>query len=76
MNQTGEEQQSLLLRAAKHIKSAIGLLDAAEAPGNIAAHLDLALHQLRDEMPSGESSSPNGEVMARGEARGSDGRDR
>ena len=76
MNQTGEEQQSLLLRAAKHIELAIGLLDAAEAPGNIAAHLDFALHQLRDEMPTAESSSPNGEVVARDEGRGSDRRDR
>nr|NUR37122.1 hypothetical protein [Sphingomonas sp.] len=38
----------LCLDALEQIKSAIESLDRANAPGHIAAHLDLATHQLRD----------------------------
>lgn len=35
-----------LVRALELLRAAIALLDAADAPGEIAAHVDLALHQL------------------------------
>jgi hypothetical protein len=38
----------MLLDAADHLQSAIDLLDAAAAPGHIAAHADLGLQQLKD----------------------------
>jgi hypothetical protein len=41
-------RQTMMQSALQHIQSAIELLDQAEAPGQIAAHLDLALHQLAD----------------------------
>jgi hypothetical protein len=36
-----------LTSALNHLEAAIVLLDSAEAPAQIAAHVDLALHQLR-----------------------------
>jgi hypothetical protein len=38
----------LHLDALKQLQSAIELLDRANAPGHIAAHVDLAMHQLQD----------------------------
>jgi hypothetical protein len=35
-----------LTQALTHLRSAISLLDEAEAPAHIAAQLDLAAHQL------------------------------
>ena len=40
------ERGRALAEGLKHIRRAIELLDAAGAPANIAAHLDLAAHQL------------------------------
>ena len=42
------ERLKMLAEACSHIENAMDLLDAADAPGNIAAHLDLALNQLED----------------------------
>lgn len=44
----------MLRDALHHLRSAIALLDAAEAPGHIAANLDLATHQLARELESHE----------------------
>ncbi len=41
-------REKLYLDALQLIQSSIRLLDRANAPGHIAAHLDLALHQLED----------------------------
>lgn len=41
-------REKLYLDALQLIRSSIRLLDQANAPGHIAAHLDLALHQLED----------------------------
>jgi hypothetical protein len=49
MSETTERQQ-MLADAFHHLQSAIELLDRADAPGNIAANLDLALHQLQAEL--------------------------
>lgn len=44
--------QEQLIRALDHLRAAIALLDAADAPPHIAAHVDLALHQLQLTMAS------------------------
>jgi hypothetical protein len=44
------ERRRMLVDAFNHLQSAIDLLDQAAAPGNIAAHVDLALHQLQGEL--------------------------
>lgn len=42
------DKHSLLIDAAKHLRAAIALLDEADAPAHIAAHLDLAANQIDD----------------------------
>jgi hypothetical protein len=44
------ERQAILVEAFNHVQAAIALLDRAAAPGNIAAHLDLAANQLHEEL--------------------------
>jgi hypothetical protein len=41
-------REKLHLTALRQIQSSIRLLDQVNAPGHIAAHLDLAMHQLED----------------------------
>lgn len=41
-------RQAMMTSALDHLQQAIELLDQAEAPGQIAAHADLAVHQLAD----------------------------
>lgn len=41
-------QTDLMTAALDLLRRAIDLLDQAEAPGQIAAHVDLAVHQLAD----------------------------
>ena len=41
-------RRETLLEVLQFLTRAIELLDEANAPGQIAAHVDLALHQLRD----------------------------
>lgn len=36
------------LQVLQQLQSAIETLDRVDAPGHIAAHIDLALHQLKD----------------------------
>ncbi len=62
-NQAPPKQQ-LLIDALDHLRQAIDLLDLAAAPGHIAAHIDLALNQVENELsvetPLGLSSGdPN-----------------
>ena len=47
---TGNEatQTDLMNAALDLLRRAMELLDQAEAPGQIAAHIDLAVHQLAD----------------------------
>ena len=49
--------EHLLAKALAQLQSAINLLDRAEAPGHIAAHVDLAMHQLRDAMSAPEQNT-------------------
>lgn len=46
-NSSSDEQQRLW-DALNHLRSALELLDHAQAPPHIAAHVDLAVHQLTD----------------------------
>ena len=41
-------RQTMMNAALQHLQKAIELLDQADAPGQIAAHVDLAVHQLAD----------------------------
>ena len=41
-------RQTMMQSALQHLQAAIELLDQADAPGQIAAHVDLAVHQLAD----------------------------
>jgi len=40
--------EEMMTTALLHLRAAIDLLDRADAPGQIAAHVDLACHQLED----------------------------
>lgn len=54
-------REKSLTSAADHLRTALQLLDSVEAPANIGAHVDLALHQLHAELVnrvSTESSRP------------------
>jgi hypothetical protein len=55
-NKTSSRQQ-MLTDAANHLQAAMDLLDGAGAPGHIAAHVDLALHQLGELLPLSRSES-------------------
>jgi hypothetical protein len=46
MNGSDSTSTDLMISALEHLREAIELLDQAEAPGQIAAHADLARHQL------------------------------
>lgn len=39
-----------LIYALHHITAALAALDAADAPGDIGAHLDLGLHRIEEEL--------------------------
>lgn len=41
-------RNEILVEAYRHLKLAMELLDSVEAPAHIAAHVDLAAHQLMD----------------------------
>ena len=42
------DNRKLLLLALNQLQSAIDLMDRGRAPGHIAAHVDLARHQLAE----------------------------
>lgn len=43
-------REEALAEALGHLRTALELLDRAEAPGQIGAHVDLAICQLQDEI--------------------------
>ena len=55
MNNQKRPARAMLLEALGQLQSALELLDRAEAPGHIAANVDLALNQLLGELTPGES---------------------
>lgn len=46
-------RNELMRTALDHLRQGIELLDQADAPGQIAAHVDLAVHQLNDAIDLG-----------------------
>jgi hypothetical protein len=57
MDPKPETARSLLDAALQQLQSAIALLDRAGAPGQIAAHVDLAANQLADAIEAADRSS-------------------
>ena len=53
---SGEARQRMLTDAFNHLQAALDLLDGADAPGNIAAHADLAARQLEDLLAPGRTA--------------------
>lgn len=45
----GADLDGAITRAIDLVTEALAILDAVEAPGDIGAHLDLALHRMRRE---------------------------
>ena len=43
-------REQMLVKALNHLQEAITLLDTVSAPGHIAAHVDLAINQLENEL--------------------------
>lgn len=52
VEQTNSTREQMLIGAVDHLRTALQLLDAAEAPAQIGAHVDLALNQLQAEVVS------------------------
>lgn len=52
-----DSHEQLLAQALVQLNSAIDLLDQAQAPEHIAAHVDLAIHQLRDAMSASQQTA-------------------
>jgi hypothetical protein len=50
MDYSGLDRREMLAEAAKHLRSALELLDSGRAPAQIGAHVDLAAHQLDGEL--------------------------
>lgn len=57
MSDNDNSNQKLLTSALVHLQSAIELLDRAAAPGQIAAHVDLAASQLENLLPVAMNSA-------------------
>ena len=51
LDDTQDRTRQKLKDALHHLQSALDLLDRAGAPGQIGAHVDLAIHQLSGAMP-------------------------
>jgi hypothetical protein len=51
-------RQTMMMSALDHLQQAIDLLDQAEAPGQIAAHADLAVHQLAEALGVDVTATP------------------
>lgn len=60
------EQQQRLTSAAEHLRSAIDLLDQAEAPDQIAARIDHAACELDDLIASSRVGGPDTKPLEKG----------
>lgn len=54
MDYSPDDRYERLAEAARHLQSALDLLDSVAAPAQIGAHVDLAVHQLEAEIFAGE----------------------
>lgn len=57
MNEGNSSNKEHLSLASQHLRTAIDLLDLVEAPGHIAAHVDLALSELEREIQGRRGST-------------------
>ena len=64
MQQSSLIREENLVSAADLLRSALELLDTADAPAQIGAHVDLALHQLQSELLSAVGTASEGERSA------------
>jgi hypothetical protein len=54
VTENDSSRQQMLRDALNHLNSALGLLDLASAPPHIGAHIDLAAHQLAEQVPAAQ----------------------
>lgn len=64
MQQSSLSREEVLVSAADLLRSALELLDTAEAPAQIGAHVDLAIHQLQSELLCAVGNASEGERSA------------
>jgi hypothetical protein len=57
VNEPTKSTEQLLAEAADHLRVALKLLDAGDAPAQIGAHVDLAVHQLEAELSADSRES-------------------
>lgn len=57
--QTSNEPAQMLRAALDHLESSLQLLDEADAPAEIGAHVDLAIHRLRAALEPSSASDLN-----------------
>jgi hypothetical protein len=50
MEHSPKHRYETLAEAARHLRLALDLLDSVSAPAQIGAHVDLAAHQLEEEL--------------------------
>jgi len=69
MSKESSEARQTLANALHHLQTAIDILDAADAPGTIAAHADLAAQQLKELLlaPDAQRSAGRVKLMEPGE---------
>lgn len=58
MEATAKSPREMLAEAAAHLQSALDILDRAGAPAQIGAHVDLAAHELHDELRRAMAIAP------------------
>src|SRR2546423_15591228 len=56
----------LYSEALQRLQSAIDMLDRANAPGHIAAHVDLAMHQLQDVIDAEATRAREAQLQSKG----------
>jgi hypothetical protein len=63
--QQAASRELILADASEHLRSALQLLDLADAPAQIGAQVDLALHQLESELLHSDRPGTSGGSPAR-----------
>ena len=57
--QTSNQPTQMMRAALDHLESSLQLLDEADAPAEIGAHVDLAIHRLRAALESSAATDLN-----------------
>lgn len=58
MQAPAKSPREMLAEAAAHLQSALDILDRVGAPAQIGAHVDLAAHELHDELRRAMAITP------------------